>query len=129
MVQATNDGFLGWIPEATSRVLSPTALHFGKCQGAKPLSLGQWFLELVFTDFSVRDSTMAAGAKAPPHGAGWGRNSGCSLHSGVSITADPAGIRIETVQVKKQNGEQPSANGSDYSQSPSSPPGKTPANN
>ena len=70
MVQATNDGFLGWIPEATSRVLSPTALHFGKCQGAKPLSLGQWFLELVFTDFSVRDSTMAAGAKAPPHGAG-----------------------------------------------------------
>lgn len=53
MVQTTNDGFLGWIPEATFRVLSPIASHARKREGAKPLSIEQWFLDLIFTDFTV----------------------------------------------------------------------------
>lgn len=54
MAQATNDVFwTGLFPEATFRALFPTALQFSKCQGAKLLSLGQWFLELVFTDSTM----------------------------------------------------------------------------
>lgn len=45
-----------------------------------------------------------------------------------SIAADPADVRAEPVQVRKQIGELPTINGSDYRHSPSSPPEKISAN-
>lgn len=45
----------------------------------------------------------------------------------MSITAGPADVRDESVQVRKQLGELPAANGSDYRQSLSSAPGVPPA--
>lgn len=62
---------------------------------------------------NVRDLALAAGAKAQPHGARWGIKSVCRPPSCVSVTAGPADVRAETVQVKKQTGELPTANGSD----------------
>lgn len=40
----------------------------------------------------------------------------------MSITAGPGDVRDEPVQIRKQLGELPAANGSDYRQSPSSAP-------
>lgn len=53
---------------------------------------------------------------------------GYNLHSFVSIASGFANVKTEPVQARKQIGEMPTANWSDYRQSPSSLPEKTPAN-